>query len=67
MFIVFICKRSTVVKIIRYLKYPEAENVPGNQREEKDTDVKTFVAKHLLYLVNAVNVPIIDHSSVKKI
>ena len=39
----------------------------GNQRDEKDTDVKTFVAKHLLYLFNAVNVPIIDNSSVKKI
>ena len=32
----------------------------GNQREEKDADVKICVAKHILHLLNAVNVPIID-------
>ena len=66
MFIVFICKRSTVVKIIRYLRSTKSEEDVGNQREKKEVDVKTDVAKHLLHLFNNVNIPIIDNISVKK-
>ena len=60
MFIVFISKRSTVLKIICYFQFPESEKGVGNQREMKDADAEFFVAKHLLHLFNAVNVPIID-------
>ena len=65
-FIIFICKRSTVVKIIRYLRSTKSEEDVGNQREKKEADVKTDVAKHLLHLFNNVNIPIIDNISVKK-
>ena len=66
MFVVFICKRSTLIKIIKYLRSSSGKEGKANQTSKAEKDVKNFVARNLLQLFTAANVPLTASLSVDK-
>ena len=63
---VFICKRSTLIKIIKYLRSSSGKEGKASQTSKAEKDVKNFVARNLLQLFIAANVPLSAGLSIDK-